>query len=344
MTFLLLLLLLAQAEQPVTRVAFGSCAKQTEPQPIWDRIVERQPDLFLFIGDTIYADTTDMHEKRQAYARLGDHPGYRRMKETCPILAVWDDHDYGRNNAAGGYPKKEESQALFLDFFDVPADSPRRARPGIYVSHTLGPPGKRLQLLMLDTRYFKSLPVLRESSAPENVVGWFVPTDDPSTTILGEEQWSWLEAELEKPADLRLVVSSIQVLAYERQMECWGNFPHERQRLIELLEEAGNALILSGDVHFAELSSTGKLLDFTSSGMTHTSPKWAATVNSLQTGQPYAGKNFGLVEIDWEQGAVDLSVVGLDGQTHLRHRWVFRDAESALLDGHPQALPPLALP
>ena len=41
----------------ISRIAFGSCAKQWHHQPIWDAVIAAQPDLFLFLGDAIYADT-----------------------------------------------------------------------------------------------------------------------------------------------------------------------------------------------------------------------------------------------------------------------------------------------
>jgi hypothetical protein len=46
----------AAAHRPINRIAFGSCAFQWEEQPIWSVIAERDPDLFLFVGDAIYGD------------------------------------------------------------------------------------------------------------------------------------------------------------------------------------------------------------------------------------------------------------------------------------------------
>src|SRR5438046_491914 len=109
----------AADESLLSRVAFGSCAKQDKPQPIWDAVVERKPELFVFLGDNIYADTQDMDVMRAKYALLGKQPGYQKLKKTCPILATWDDHDYGANDAGAEYPRKKEAQQVFLDFFGV---------------------------------------------------------------------------------------------------------------------------------------------------------------------------------------------------------------------------------
>ena len=153
----------ADDSAPLQRIAFGSCVKQDKPQPIWDAIVETKPQLFLFLGDNIYADTEDMKlfwEKSDGNcsacckSRL-----HEAGKQTCPILATWDDHDLGANDAGADYPKKKESQQLFLDFFDIPRDSPRRQQEGVYYSQTFGPLCKRVQILLLDTRYFRRSPV-----------------------------------------------------------------------------------------------------------------------------------------------------------------------------------------
>src|SRR5262245_16802130 len=101
-----------ESQKPLTRIAFGSCAQQNRPQPIWEAVVTSNPDLFLFIGDTVYGDTKDMAVLRACYDKLAAMPGYQKLKKTCPILATWDDHDYGWNDAGADYPKRVESQQI----------------------------------------------------------------------------------------------------------------------------------------------------------------------------------------------------------------------------------------
>ena len=147
---------------------------------------------------------------------------------------------------------KSESQRIFLDFWHDPVDSPRRDRPGVYDAHVYGPEGKRLQVILLDTRYFRG-PLKR---AAPRMGGSYVPQDDPHVTMLGEEQWSWLEQQLRVPAELRIMASSIQCVAEASGQETWSNLPHERQRLFDLIERtrAEGLVIISGDRHWAELS------------------------------------------------------------------------------------------
>src|SRR5262245_27222992 len=83
------------APPPPRRIAFGSCASQEKPQPIWDAVVAARPDLFLFLGDNIYGDTDNAEVLKAKYAQLAAVPGYQKLLQTCPVLATWDDHDYG---------------------------------------------------------------------------------------------------------------------------------------------------------------------------------------------------------------------------------------------------------
>src|SRR5262245_22728301 len=184
----------ADADKPLTRIAFGSCAHQDKPMPIWDSIVKQRPELFLALGDNIYADTDDMAVMRKKYAQLAAVPGYQALLKTCPVLAIWDDHDYGKNDAGVEYPKKEEAQQAYLDFYGVPADSPRRQQKGIYYAAMFGPPGKRVQFIMLDGRYFRT-PLRRGKREPGMAATPYVPVTDPGATMLGEAQWTWLEAQ-----------------------------------------------------------------------------------------------------------------------------------------------------
>ena len=320
-------------ESPIIleRITFGSCASEQRPQPIWDIIVAQEPDLFIFLGDNIYADTEDMTVMQAKYDMLASKPGYQKLLSTTPILSTWDDHDYGANDAGADYPKKVESEKIFLDFFGVPQDSPRRRRQGIYDAKIFGEPGKQVQVILLDTRYFKG-PQVRNTESDsvkreKNIVGWYVPTEDTATTILGEAQWQWLETQLQRKADLRIIASSIQVIAYEKGMESWGNFPHERRRLFNLIEKtrANGVIFISGDVHFSEISVSREglypLYDFTSSGLTHARESWSRAVNSYRDGDAYAKPNFGLIHIDWDQAdpQIRLQTIAQDSHTIIQH-------------------------
>ena len=320
----------------IERVAFGSCAFQWDEQPIFRAVVAAEPDLFLSLGDAIYGDydgkkvfevTPD--SLRAEWAKLAASPDWQALRARVPVMATWDNHDYGHHSAGAEFPLKDESKRIFLDFFEEPAGSERRARAGIYDAAILGPEGRRVQVILLDTRSFKSPPVL--AARPEGTggsLGKYAPNDALDATLLGEDQWAWLEVQLRRPAEVRLVCSSGQVVADQKGMDEWGNYPRERRRLFDLIEatRAEGVLFLSGNVHFAEVSRTDEgpypLLDFTSSGLTHVEAEYARAPNRYRVAGPFVDLNFGLVEIDWEASPslrLTLQARGADGSVAFEH-------------------------
>ena len=316
-------------KKAISRIAFGSCLHQDRAQPIWAPLLAAKPELFLFLGDNIYADTEDMDAMRKMYAQLGEQPGYRKLRKACAVLATWDDHDYGKDDAGAEYPKKKESQQAFLDFFGVPKDSPRRKREGVYHSEVFGPVGKRVQIILLDTRYHRSK-LKKDPKLPRNR-GQYVANTDEGATILGAEQWKWLAKQLEVPAELRLICSSVQVIAQEHGFEKWMNFPNERRKLFELIRDkkAAGVIFLSGDRHLAELSSMDggagyPFYDLTSSGLNVANKRFRAVEpNRHRLAIMDVGNNFGMVRIDWgrEDGPlVALEIHDEDGDVTIRHK------------------------
>lgn len=295
-------------DKPLTRIAFGSCAHQNKAQPIWEAIIATKPELFLFIGDNIYGDTKDMKELRERYQKLAAIAGYQKLLKTCPLLATWDDHDYGWNDAGGDWPHKKESQQIFLDFFNVPKDSPRRTQEGVYSAALFGPAEQRVQVILLDTRYHRS-PLKKRAGKFIPNQGQYVPNPDPQATMLGEAQWKWLEEQLKVPAKLRLLCSSVQVVAEDHGWEKWMNLPLERSRLYKLIRDTGAAgvVVLSGDRHLAELSMMDAgigypLYDLTSSGLNQAFKAWRPQEkNSHRVATMNFGNNFGLLTLDWSK-------------------------------------------
>ena len=308
---------------PLTRIAFGSGASQERAQPIWEAVVNARPDLFLFLGDNIYGDTDNAEILRQKYSQLGAMPGFQKLVKTCPILATWDDHDYGADNAGAEFRAKTSSQKAFLDFFNEPAGSPRRQRDGVYMAMTFGPPGKRVQVILLDTRYFRS-PLKKSGTA-------IAPNSDPAATILGDAQWQWLGEQLKQPADLRLIGSAIQVIADEHPFEKWSSFPAERSKLFKLLQEtkAAGVVLLSGDRNFAELSQIDAglgypLFEVTSSGLNMGNRNWRPPEpNKHRIAAMPAGDNFGLVIVNWDLSppSIRLQVRNVDGEVTIQQKF-----------------------
>lgn len=332
----------AAAEDPLSRIAFGSCANQKFSQPVWNAINRTRPELFIFMGDNVYADSADPAAIRACYDKLEATSAFAELRSSCPIIATWDDHDYGKNDAGAEWEGKDAAKAEFMKFFHTPEDSPLRSHGGVYNSHVFGPDGKRVQLILLDTRWFRG-PLKRLDDADQkklkaetgNWNGPYVPALDSNSTMLGEEQWKWLEEQLKVPAEIRLIVSSIQVLPDEHGWEKWGNLPRERKRLLDLIRDnAKGVIFLSGDRHVADISM---LPPETEGGPYY--PVYEVTTSSLNqngysreqnrfrvgTEFPFGKPNFGLIELDWntEDPVIRLEVRDVEGK-------VVREAQTTL--------------
>jgi alkaline phosphatase D len=317
-------------ERPLSRIAFGSCLGQDLPQPIWKHVLAAKPDVFVFLGDNVYSDTDEEKRLRAAYAKLAAQPGFQQLRKTTRILATWDDHDYGTNDSGGDFPAKAMSQQVFLDFFGVPKDSPRRKREGVYHAETFGPPGRRVQIILLDTRYHRSPLVFEPDPKDPTDGGHYVPNTDPGATLLGAAQWAWLEEQLREPAQIRIIGSSIQVVNESAGGEKWANFPAERKRLFELLWANRNTgvIFLSGDRHYAELEMMDgdigyPVYDLTSSSLNWAEPRWRRiSPDEHRIGLVDRGDNFGLVEIDWNRTdpLIRLKIIDVDGDLVLHRK------------------------
>lgn len=302
----LLVLIIAQfsafAQEPISRIAFGSCGHQLGEQFIWNNVVDTKPDLWIWLGDNIYGDTEDMDVLRRKYQQLGDNQNYQYLKENVPVIATWDDHDFGVNDGGKEYPMRKESQQVFLEFFEEPSSNARWQREGIYTSYDYGSGENMLKVILLDGRYH------RDKRGTDG-------------DVLGEEQWKWLETEFKNStAKVVLIGTGYQFVSDKHPFETWGHFPSERERMLKLIQETGvkGVIFLSGDRHFAELSKLERddlaypIYDFTSSGLTHAN-------NIMIEKNPhkvarYLRRNFGTIEFDWKNSSVKLKAHKLSGK------------------------------
>jgi len=295
-------------------IAFGSCNNQVLENTLWTAIKKNNPDVWIWGGDVIYSDTDDMNYMAQNYLKQKSNAAYSNFIKNMDVLATWDDHDYGINDGGFEYAQKEAAQQLFLDFFDVPENDARRQQEGIYFAKDDTIENNSIKIILLDTRYCRTAltqDTLTEKRYKPNVYG--------QGTILGEIQWEWLENELRKSkASFNIIVSSIQFLSAEHGYESWGNMPHEIEKLENLLRntEAKNAIILSGDRHISEISKKEieglnyPLIDFTSSGMTHSYTNFKGEPNKFRIVDVVSEKSFGILKIDFETNTVQMEIRG----------------------------------
>ena len=295
----------------IQKIAFGSCSHENKKQPLLSLAAKESPDLFIYLGDNIYGDTEDMAELMAKYRKLGNKPEFQELNDSTTVLATWDDHDYGENDAGRHYPMKAESKDIFLEFWKEPTESERRNHEGIYHSLMYGPADTAVQVILLDTRTFRdNLTILEDKSKYKND---YQPCQTPDSTMLGAEQWTWLEEQLKKPARLRIIASSNQFSHEYNGWESWTNLPHEQQKMLDLIKstKANGVIFLSGDVHWGELSKMQvdglyPIYDVTSSGITQT---WdEPEPNKNRIGKVFMGNNYGLIEINWNMPDPELNI------------------------------------
>lgn len=323
-----------ESKQLIKRIGFGSCLEQWNPQEIWKPIIESKPDLFLWLGDNIYYDSYIAEEKKYYYHLLTNRKEFIELKKISRMLFTWDDHDYGINDSGAEYEDKVTSQKVFLEAFEEKKDSPRWNRPGIYDSYYFGQKGKRLQVIMLDTRYFRS-----ELKRDWKIIFGFkknIPNTDKQATVLGDAQWKWLGEELEKEADLRIIVSSIQLVNTFHPFEKWGNFPNERKRLFDLItsKKAKRVIVLSGDRHMSELNVEKEntpypIYDFTSSSLNKPFKFIEPEVSEKRIGKAIVEENFGTIDINWDDKIPNIifKIISLGGKQEFTHKINFSEIE-----------------
>ncbi len=311
----------------LTRFAFGSCVNENRSMAFWDVIAAQNPQAFLLIGDNVYGDTraswsADIPTLAASYRKLSARQEFDRFRRSVPMMTTWDDHDYGANDAGGSFAFKEQAERMYESYWAASAEV--KARPGVYESRIVGPEGKRVQFILLDSRFFRSDLVSMPYRDPGPPRGWYLPNDDAKATMLGDAQWQWLERELEKPAELRFIISSVQVITSAHQFESWAAFPRERERLYALLNRKGanNAILLTGDRHaggFYKRAVPGNdkvQWELTSSSLNFAFGKGdekEREPDPMRTGGFWAIPNFGQIDIDWEGRTVTLSLRKDDG-------------------------------
>ena len=281
----------------LTRVCFGSCyAPQFKQSHVWRSILTQKPDAFLYIGDNVYQGAEngrpELLELREAYGLLAADAAFATMRAATPVLPVWDDHDYGMNNAGAEFAAREQSEALFKHVWAVPPGDERRHREGVYFSRTCGPAGRRTQLILLDQRYFLT---------PDS--------------MLGDAQWRWLEQTFAEPAELRILASPTPVLTQAERFEGWRQWPAERERLFQLIGRSNGVVLVSGDSHVGahylrEQGVAYPLLELTASSLNFPWPEYThvppGPTDTARIGPVFWESNFGSVDVDWNRGEVSL--------------------------------------
>ncbi|MFP5487973.1 MAG: alkaline phosphatase D family protein [Acidimicrobiia bacterium] len=158
-------------------IAVGSCMRVGSNGAVFDTIAGLDPTLFIQASDFHYANIgeDDPDEFRAVMDVNLSEPGPSALFRSVPIAYVWDDHDYGANNADTTSPSRPAAIEVYRQY--VPSYVTTDPDDGIYQAFDVGD----VRVIMTDSRSARS---------PADQV------DDADKTMLGAEQRAWLEAEL----------------------------------------------------------------------------------------------------------------------------------------------------
>lgn len=310
-----------RTDPPSFRAAIGSCAYINDSpfdrpgRPyggdyrIFESIAAAQPDFMLWLGDNVYYREVDwLTEAGMRYRWAHD----RALPELQPLLgavhhyAIWDDHDYGPNNADRTFRLRETSLRVFRDHFPNPSFGTAEA-PGVFTRFDWAD----VEFFLLDDRSYRS---------PDEM------PDIPGKRMLGQAQMDWLkEALAGSQATFKVVASGSQMVNPLTFFEAFGNFPAEQKELFDFLRDARveGVVFLSGDRHHTELlrrqvPGLYPLYEFTSSPLTSGGSRIEKEADNPAripgTWVTGGTRNFGLLEVAGKPGERVLTLRTLDAQ------------------------------
>ncbi len=321
-------------DAPILTLAFGSCFFLADANPIWgdsdygggfgifDAIADKRPDMMLWLGDNLYfqrPDFLDADALAARYRRQRAFAPLQRLLTAAPHVAIWDDHDYGPNDADASYTLKGETLALFKRYWANPSYGlPETA--GVFGYAHLGD----VDLFLLDDRYWRS------GNRAQ---------DGRDKTMFGATQLEWLKnALLYSRAPVKIIANGTQMWNRANRFEGWNHYATEQRAFVDWLaaNRIDGVLFLSGDRHFGELLKIERpggypLYEFTSSPLT--SRAWAE-LEAVERENPevvpgtlVSKRQFGMIRVSGRGGDRRLALESYDGSGALlwRHEIRARD-------------------
>ena len=299
--------------QEILALGFGSCLHQDRSMAILKTIEKKELDLFMFIGDNVYGDQKDGELDKLIRTYKQQYNNLENFLKNVNTEFIWDDHDFGLNDGGSDYRYKDRAKELFLETWKIPSQDLRRLRDGLYFDKIIEKNGLKVHLIFLDNRTFKSEWKLTDEFNKEGKER-YVKDFDPDKTLLGKKQWQWLKDKLNEDSNIKIILSSLQILSLGHGWESWDKLPLERERLFNLIDESNisNLFIFSGDRHRGGFYSfktddNNDIYEFTSSSLNLPIPFNTEEKGPLRIGSTYRKANFGVVRIFEDKVVMELT-------------------------------------
>lgn len=231
---------------------------------MWNTLDSRRPAAALLLGDNVYIDMPEVPQtQRYCYYRRQSQPDYRRFAARTPIYAIWDDHDFGKDDCVSSLslddpPWKRDVLEVFTENFVNPSFGDGPQHPGCFTSFSIGD----VDFTLLDCRFYRQNPKTTESP-----------------TMLGPHQKAWLLDRLKNSkSTFHIVASSVPWASGTKpgSKDTWDGFPEEREEIFSFIEEnkIGGVVPISADRHRSDAWRIERpdgydLYDFSSSKLTN---------------------------------------------------------------------------
>ncbi len=219
----------------IVRIGFGHSLIGPGEQTTWQAVAKKKPHLFILMGDNIYSNSTEPKKQRRMYLEFRADPHFLAFAATTPIYAVWDDHDFGKNNSDATQEGKWRSLSTFNEIWPNPPSEAGESL-GIWTRFSVG----QAEFFLLDVRYHRS---------PNQ------QSDGPNKTILGHQQRDWLVNSLvDSRAVFKFPVSGSSW--HCGGQEAWNHqFVREYDSILDQIraKRVEGIILLGGDQHYCKI-------------------------------------------------------------------------------------------
>lgn len=235
----------------------GSCAYINDPvldangapfgqDPyIFRTMASMSTDFMLWMGDNLYLRASDYGSEagmRYRYSQHRKSAEISQLLSSRPNFAIWDDHDYGMNDADRSFELKSVAQKLFRDYwgnktYGVEGDN------GIYSSFSWGD----CEFFLMDDRSHR---------APNGLLDSIGGKPNCEKDFFGTLQLSWIKDKLlSSKATFKFIVVGNQVLNPIAEKEHLRDYPCDFNDLMYFITsyKIEGVVFLSGDRHFSEV-------------------------------------------------------------------------------------------
>jgi alkaline phosphatase D len=297
-------------------IAFGGCAGYVHyNERMWDTILDHSPRALLLLGDNVYIDDPESPEmNRYCYYQRQSRPEFRRLTAATPTYAIWDDHDFGCDDAWGGpHPHLPYWKPMVAEIFRQNWANPSYGdgvNPGVWFDFTIAD----VHFIMLDGRTYREDP------------GRFGGGGAKDPTMLGPVQREWLLKTLSaSTATFKVIASPVPwsdgAKPGQGGLDTWRGFAAEREAIFSLIQEQQipGVILIAADRHRSdawkiERPGTYALYEFMSAQLTN------EHTHALMDGALFGYNEkpaFGLLHFDTAAPTPSLryEIVNIDGES-----------------------------